>query len=139
MCIRDRAYILRFKAGIKSKQARGRQTRLNRLERLERPEEGRRLNMGAAEINGRTGEKVLVLDKLTFGYPGKPLFQQLSAEIRFGERVALLGPNGVGKTTLLKVILGQLKPQKGGAYLGAKMCIRDRHWKTFGIWWMSVR
>ena len=115
------AYILRFKAGIKSKQARGRQTRLNRLERLERPEEGRRLNMGAAEINGRTGEKVLVLDKLTFGYPGKPLFQQLSAEIRFGERVALLGPNGVGKTTLLKVILGQLKPQKGGAYLGARV------------------
>ena len=115
------AYILRFKAGIKSKQARGRQTRLDRLERLEKPVQERRLHMGNAEINGRTGEKVLVLDHLSFGYPGKPIFQDLSGEIRFGERVALLGPNGVGKTTLLKVILGQLKPQKGGAYLGARV------------------
>lgn len=114
-------YILRFKAGIKSRQARGRQTRLDRLERLEKPGQDRRLNMGTAEIDGRTGEKVLVLDKLAFGYPEKPIFCQLSAEIRFGERVALLGPNGVGKTTLLKVILGQLKPKEGGAYLGARV------------------
>ncbi|MEL7623524.1 MAG: ABC-F family ATP-binding cassette domain-containing protein [Clostridiales bacterium] len=113
------AYIRRFKAGIKSKQARGRQTRLDRLARLEKPGQLSVMNMGPAGIDGRTGEKVLVLDQLSYSYPGKQLFVQLNAEIRYGERVALLGPNGAGKTTILRLIMGQLKPEKGGVYLGS--------------------
>ncbi len=113
------AYIRRFKAGIKSKQARGRQTRLDRLARLEKPGQLSVMSMGQAGIEGRTGEKVLVLDQLSYSYPGKQLFSQLNAEIRYGERVALLGPNGAGKTTILKLILGQLKAQTGGVYLGS--------------------
>lgn len=113
------AYIRRFKAGIKSKQARGRQTRLDRLARLEKPGQLSVMNMGPAGIDGRTGEKVLVLDQLSYSYPGKRLFAQLNAEIRYGERVALLGPNGAGKTTILRLIMGQLKPEKGGVYLGS--------------------
>ncbi len=113
------AYIRRFKAGIKSKQARGRQTRLDRLARLEKPGQLSVMNMGPAGIDGRTGEKVLVLDQLSYSYPGKQLFAQLNAEIRYGERVALLGPNGAGKTTILRLIMGQLKPEKGGVHLGS--------------------
>ncbi|MDR1194002.1 MAG: ATP-binding cassette domain-containing protein [Peptococcaceae bacterium] len=115
------AYIRRFKAGIKSKQARGRQTRLDRLERLEKPTQLQSMRMGAAAAGDGSGEKVLVLERLAFDYPGKPLFAGLSAEIRRGERVALLGPNGSGKSTILKLIMGRLKPRLGGVYLGARV------------------
>ena len=112
------AYILRYKAGIKSKQARGRQSRLNRLERLEQPSQAQGVHMGKAGITGISGEKVLTLDQISFGYNEEQLFSGVSAEIRSGERVALLGPNGAGKTTILKLATGQLKPKKGGVYLG---------------------
>ena len=112
------AYILRYQSGIKAKQARGRQSRLNRLERLDKPSQIRGMNMGKADIPLRAGEKVLTLDQLSFSYPGKHLFSNLCLEIREGERVALLGPNGAGKTTILKLIMRQLKPLEGGIYLG---------------------
>lgn len=114
-------YILRNKAGIKSKQARGRQTKLDRLERIEKPQDEARLNMGQAGIASRTGEKVLYLDKISFGFPDRQLFKGLEEEIRFTERVALLGPNGMGKTTLLKIILGQIQPQEGKVRFGARV------------------
>jgi ATP-binding cassette subfamily F protein 3 len=115
------AYILRNKAGIKSKQARGRQTKLDRLERIEKPQDEARLNMGQAGIASRTGEKVLYLDKISFGFPDRQLFKDLEEEIRYTERVALLGPNGMGKTTLLKIILGQIQPQEGKVRFGARV------------------
>lgn len=114
-------YILRNKAGIKSKQARGRQTKLDRLERIEKPQDEARLNMGQAGIASRTGEKVLYLDKISFGFPDRQLFKGLEEEIRYTERVALLGPNGMGKTTLLKIILGQIQPQEGKVRFGARV------------------
>ncbi|HCP15779.1 MAG TPA: ABC transporter [Peptococcaceae bacterium] len=114
-------YILKNKAGIKSKQARGRQTRLNRLERIEKPQEQLRFNMGNSNIHSRTGEKVLYLDKISFSFPDRPLFSNLEEEIRYTERVALLGPNGMGKTTLLKIILGQIQPQQGNVRFGARV------------------
>lgn len=114
-------YILRNKAGIKSKQARGRQTKLDRLQRIEKPQDEARLNMGQAGIASRTGEKVLYLDKISFGFPDRQLFNGLEEEIRYTERVALLGPNGMGKTTLLKIILGQIQPQEGKVRFGARV------------------
>ena len=112
------AYILRYKSGIKSKQARGRQTRLDRQERLERPSQLRMMNMGKADAVTRAGDKVLTIDELSFGYHDERLFSNLNAEIREGEHVALLGPNGAGKTTILKLITRSLKPLEGGIYLG---------------------
>lgn len=112
------AYILRYKSGIKAKQARGRQSILNRMERLDKPSRQRGMNMGKAEVLLKAGEKVLTIDGLGYGYTDEHLFSGISAEIRDGEKVALLGPNGAGKTTILKLITGRLKPGIGGVYLG---------------------
>ncbi|MCL2122362.1 MAG: ABC-F family ATP-binding cassette domain-containing protein [Clostridiales bacterium] len=126
------AYIARYKAGIKAKQARGRQSRLNRLERKEKPEQSRVMHMGKAEISGQAGDKVLVLEQISFGYGDEQLFSNLEATIRLQERVALLGPNGAGKTTILKLIMGLLKPQNGGVFIGpsAKPVYFDQEYRN---------
>ena len=65
------------------------------------------------------GNLVLRADKVTIGYPGNSLFSIHDLELRRGECAALIGPNGSGKTTFLKVLLGQLDPLKGKLNLGA--------------------
>jgi len=116
---RTQEFIRRYKAGQRSRQARGREKRLARLERVERPREVQpmRLDLGRPL---RSGDLVLGLYDLTVGYdPAAPLFTVEEAELRRGERVALLGPNGSGKTTLLRTILGQVEPLAGRIRLGA--------------------
>ena len=105
-------YIRRYKAGIKSKQARGRQSQLNRLERLDRPEIREAMQFffpDCEEIPERMAEFIQV----SGGYDAVPIFEKLSFLLRGGEKVALLGPNGVGKTTVLRLLLGELQPMQG--------------------------
>jgi ATP-binding cassette subfamily F protein 3 len=73
--------------------------------------------------NQVSGNIVLRLDQVTIGYPGNPLFSTRNAELRRGECVALLGPNGSGKTSLVKTLLGQIEPLKGSPHLGASLKI----------------
>ncbi|HZU85946.1 MAG TPA: ATP-binding cassette domain-containing protein, partial [Anaerolineaceae bacterium] len=68
-----------------------------------------------------SGNIVIRLEKLTAGYPGNPLFQADNIELRRGECAALIGPNGTGKTTLIKTLLGQVPPLKGEARLGSSL------------------
>ncbi len=68
-----------------------------------------------------SGNFVLRIDHLTVGYPNKPLFTARKVELRRGEHPALIGPNGSGKTTFLKVLLEQLPPLAGEARLGASL------------------
>lgn len=68
-----------------------------------------------------TGQDVLLLENLAAGYDGRPLFAGVSEIIRAGERVALIGPNGCGKTTLLRVIAGALPPLAGRVRLGSNV------------------
>ena len=112
------AYVSRYRAGIKSRQARGRQIRLDRMERIDRPKAARGMHMGQSDQNLHAGEKVLNIDGISFSYNHEQLFDSLFGEIRNRQRIALLGPNGCGKTTLLKIIVGLLKPQKGSIFLG---------------------
>jgi len=59
-------------------------------------------------------DKIIKLEKITFAYPGNPpVLEEISLEIKAGEFVIIFGPNGSAKTTLLKIMLGLLKPQKG--------------------------
>jgi len=69
----------------------------------------------------RGGNIVLRIDDLTVGYPGNSLFTARKVELRRGERPALIGPNGSGKTTFLKVLLEQLVPLDGEIQLGASL------------------
>lgn len=70
-----------------------------------------------------SGNYVLRIDHLTVGYPGNPLFTARKVELRRGERPALIGPNGSGKTTFLKILLEQLPVLEGEVRLGASLKI----------------
>lgn len=119
---RTEAYIRRFKAGIKSKMARGRQSQLDRLERIDAPVQNEEFELRlppAAEC----ADRVLIMEDLTIGYGEKVLAKGINLTLRRGEKAALLGANGTGKTTLLKTILGETHPLKGRAKIGNRVQI----------------
>ena len=119
---RTEAYIRRFKAGIKSKMARGRQSQLNRLERIEGPERIEEFELRLPPAP-ESAERVLVLEELSVGYGENVLLKGIDLVLRKGEKTALLGPNGAGKTTMLKTILGELSPLAGKAKIGNRVQI----------------
>ena len=119
---RTEAYIRRFKAGIKSKMARGRQSQLDRLERIDAPVYNEEFELRlppAAEC----ADRVLIMEDLTIGYGDNILAKGINLTLRRGEKAALLGANGTGKTTLLKTILGEVDPLKGRAKIGNRVQI----------------
>lgn len=116
------AYINRFQAGIKAKQARGRQSQLDRLERLDPAHKPDTLNFVFPPLD-EYAERVTELMAVTAAYGGKTVFADFSLLVRRGECVALVGPNGIGKTTLLKLLIGELKPQRGTVKLGNRVKI----------------
>lgn len=69
-------------------------------------------------IKNRSGEDVLKLDKVSLGFGGEPLFENISFEVHRGERIFILGPNGCGKTSLLKTILGDYSANSGRIKFG---------------------
>lgn len=75
------------------------------------------------QSTGTSGNIILQIPKATIGYPRLRLFEVRNLELRRGECTALIGPNGSGKTTFLKVLLGQLKPLAGTVHLGASLKI----------------
>lgn len=70
-----------------------------------------------------SGNDVLTVTDLTKSFDGNTLFNNINFEIKRGERVALIGNNGTGKTTILKLINGIIPPDSGSIYLGAKVSI----------------
>jgi ATP-binding cassette subfamily F protein 3 len=113
-------FIRRYGAGQRAREAKGRQKRLDRLARLQRPQEVRRLHLDLS-TQRRSGDMVLACKGLAVGYPNKLLFQCPELTIRRGDRVALLGPNGSGKTSFLKTVLGQIPPLAGQFRFGANV------------------
>ncbi len=110
-------------AGQKTRQAKGRKKVLERrLEQDGAPEllarEGGEVRL-QFEDTRRAGEVTLAVDKLRVGYEGlPPLISGLDLEVRRGERVGIVGPNGCGKTTFLRTVLGELVPERGTIKLG---------------------
>lgn len=102
------------------KVARGRQTRLDNLlkanpDYLEKPKHTRELSFKFAEVEnrGKRVDTVVACKNLRKSFDGLTLFENLSFELFTGQRAGIIGPNGMGKTTLLKLALGQIEPTSG--------------------------
>ena len=121
---KEQEYIRRNIAGVNSRQAKGRRTKLARVERLERPTEDTTsvgFRFDTARIGGRTFLRARDLDA---GYAaGEPIVRGVRFELLRGERLALLGENGTGKTTLLKTLAGRLAPLAGAVETGHDVSI----------------
>ncbi len=121
---KEQEYIRRNIAGVNSRQAKGRRTKLARVERLERPAEDTTnvtFQFDAARVGGRT---FLRANHLDAGYvPGEPVVRDVGFELLRGERLAILGENGTGKTTLLKTLAGRLPALAGSSTTGHDVSI----------------
>lgn len=116
-------FIRRYKAGVKARQARGRQTRLQRLHRIEHPGQEATISNWNMEVKVASGQDVLTISGLSKSYPANHLFSGINLLLRKGERAALIGPNGCGKSTLLKIIVGEEEADEGQCRLGSKVCL----------------
>ncbi len=124
---RTEEFIRKYKAGQRTKEAQGRETRLARMERIPRPEERKTLKASLPSAS-RSGRIVLNTKPLTIGYradtPGDAdtvLVETGELKIERGERISLAGPNGGGKTTFLRTILGEIQPLKGTFSFGTNV------------------
>lgn len=117
-------FINRFRyKPTKSNQVQSRIKALEKLDRIEIDEtENSRINIKFPPAM-RSGDVVFKGKDLTVGYPGKVVFSDARIEIKRGEKVALVGRNGEGKTTLMRVITGQLAPLEGEAMVGHNVSI----------------
>jgi len=116
---KERDFIQRYKAGQRSREAKGREKRLQRLDRVERPQRQKTMSFSLS-TKVRGGNNVLVTRGLQVGYD-RPLIECPNLLLLRRERAALLGPNGCGKTTLLKTLLGEIAPLAGEFTIGANV------------------
>jgi ATP-binding cassette, subfamily F, member 3 len=107
-----------------AKKAKSREKKLDRYlesdERVEKPKQGWQMKVDFGDMP-ESGKDVLRLDKVSVGYGERVLLHDVSLSIRQGERIALIGENGTGKSTLVKTIIGQVPPLHGSVQLGANV------------------
>ncbi|UOQ95708.1 ABC-F family ATP-binding cassette domain-containing protein [Halobacillus shinanisalinarum] len=108
-----------------SKRAQSRRKQLEKMDKLDKPKADQQSAKFSFQVEKKSGNDVLKLSDLAFQYePGSPLlFNHLSVNLQRGDSVALVGPNGVGKTTLLKTIIGELQTTGGTIMLGTNVQI----------------
>ncbi|WP_018509311.1 ATP-binding cassette domain-containing protein [Thiobacillus thioparus] len=113
-----------IRKGVEARRTRN-EGRVRRLEALRRTREARIAHAGQVgfhiDAGDRSGKVVAELDHVTYGYDNRVLIRDFSTTILRGDKLGLLGPNGVGKTTLIRLILGELKPQSGWIKQGTKL------------------
>ena len=113
-----------IRQGIKARRTRN-EGRVRSLERLREERSQRRNQQGTANINvesaSSSGKLVAEVTDISCSFDGNTLFDHLTFNIIRGDKIGLLGPNGIGKTTLLKIILGELEPTSGTVKLGSRL------------------
>jgi ATP-binding cassette subfamily F protein 3 len=116
-------FIRRNLAGQKTKQAKSRRTMLQKLDRVEAVRADQ--SQGNFQLKGveRTGNQTLIVKDLAVGYPGKVLATDITFTLTRGEALGVIGPNGSGKTTFIKTLLGKLPPLAGETRWGTKVNI----------------
>ena len=114
-------YIDKYRAGIKSKMARGRQSQLDRLERLEALDQDREFafTFPKAEMSA---DRVLMVEDVSIGYDIEhPVATHITTTLRRGDVVGLIGANGAGKSTFVKTIMGELNTLDGSITTGNRV------------------
>lgn len=113
-----------IRQGIKARRTRN-EGRVRALEKMRRERAERRQRVGKANIQANTadssGKIVIEADKIGYGWDGKPIIRAFSTKIMRGDKIGILGPNGVGKSTLLNLLLGKLEPQTGRVKRGTNL------------------
>ena len=118
---REEAIIAQFRAYNTEAahiKAKSREKRLNMIERVDKPVEEHNVYFRFHAGRG-TGNDVLMCENLSKSFGARRLFHDLNLHVRAGERIALLGANGVGKTTLLKILTGRERPDTGEVRFGS--------------------
>lgn len=114
-------YIDRFRAGIKARQAKGRQKILDRIERMDDPVFNPQRMKLKFEVTSATGDNVLKVKGIEKEFDGKKVLNNINFELFRGERVGIIGKNGIGKSTLLKIIVDKIKADKGEIEFGSRV------------------
>lgn len=128
---REQAIIERYRSFNREKSikaAESREKRLAKVERLEKPVEEQHVRF-SFDARRRSGEEALEVRELSKSFEGQAVFQNLSFKLRTGDRVALIGPNGVGKSTLFRILTHQINPDHGSVRFGTNIDIGyyDQH------------
>ncbi|BCS90287.1 ATP-binding cassette domain-containing protein [Pseudodesulfovibrio sediminis] len=115
-----------IRRGIKARRTRN-MGRVRDLRQMRKERQARRDRTGSVKMviqdADRTGKLVVEATDICFGFDDTPLISDFSAAVMRGDKVGLIGPNGVGKTTLLKILLGELEPQSGSIRHGVNLQI----------------
>ena len=107
-----------------TKRAQSRRKKLEKMERMDKPKGDEKSAKFSFGIARQSGKDVLQTEDAAVGYEkAEPIMAGLSLDVKRSERVALVGPNGVGKSTLLKTIAGRLEPVEGKVAIGANVQI----------------
>ena len=113
-----------IRQGVKARRTRN-EGRVRALEQLRAERQARRSLSGSAKMRlteaEASGRQVLVAEGLSFAYSGKLIVKNLDLIIQRGDRIAIVGPNGVGKSTLINLLLQRLRPDSGRVQLGSKL------------------
>ncbi|MEH0832525.1 ABC transporter ATP-binding protein [Pectobacterium cacticida] len=121
-----------IRQGIKARRTRN-EGRVRALKAMRQERAQRREVLGSAKMQveeaTRSGKIVFELEDINYQVDNKTLVRHFSAQVQRGDKIALVGPNGCGKTTLLKLMLGELKPASGRVHCGTKLEVAyfDQH------------
>ena len=124
-----------IRKGIRARRTRN-EGRVRKLEQMRGDRSQRRERTGTVNMQlveaGQSGRKVITAKDISYDYDGEPLITNLSTDIMRGDKIGIIGPNGCGKSTLVKLLLGQLKPKAGSVEHGTRLEVAyfDQHRAT---------